>query len=116
MKWSNAVPGEGGKSIVPNSVIAKNVVGESGKQLNAAGNGDIVVSHQTIPEKGEAYQTFYTFGKDGKLKSTKKIKGSDINDKSGFVTILPNDQLVTRSNKLPVDDNVNKTISHYSLK
>lgn len=118
MKWSNPVPGEGGKSIVPNSVIAKSVVGESGKQLHVAGNGDIVVSHQTIPKKGEAYQTFYTFGKDGKLKSTKKIKGSDINDKSGFVTILPNDQLVTRNNKVQLFKSLNdlkKPILEYEL-
>ncbi|MEJ8305875.1 hypothetical protein [Saccharibacillus sacchari] len=118
LKWSNPVPGEGGKSIVPDSVIAKSVVGESGKQLHVLGNGDIVVSHQTFPKTGEVYQTFYTFGKDGKVKSTKKIKGSEFGSKGGALVFLPDDKLINTASKFQLFKSLNdlkKPIVEYTL-
>lgn len=62
-----------------------------GGDLTVLPNGDIVLEN-TVQEtkKAKGYTTFHTFGSDGKLKSEKKVTGSD-----GF-RMLSNGQVMSR--------------------
>lgn len=89
-----------------------------GNTLQVLDNGDIVVSYSTLPKKGEASQTFSTFGKDGKLKSTKVVKGSDIGNEGAMLTLLADGRVLAQSPKVQVFKSLNdlkKPVLEYAM-
>lgn len=89
------------------------------ERLQVLDSGDVIASGSIAPtKKTEGYQIFYVFGKDGKLKSTKKIGDADIKNKGAYVKILPDGKVLAIAPKLQLFKSLNdlkKPILEYDL-
>lgn len=98
---------------------AKEVTTEAVRSIYVIDNGDIVTTGRTVPAKeSNAYQTFCVFGKDGKLKTTKKIKDSDVHNSGIYWEVLPDGRLYANASKLQVFKSLNdmkKPVVEYQL-
>ncbi|OWR27791.1 hypothetical protein CDO73_20785 [Saccharibacillus sp. O23] len=98
---------------------AKEVTSEAVTHLYTIDNGDIVTTGRTVPAKeSDAYQTFCVFGKDGKLKTAKKVKDSDVKNPGVYWEVLPDGRLFANAPKLQVFKSLNdmkKPMVEYQL-
>lgn len=67
------------------------------KQLYPLNNGDLVVSDSVQAKNAETVNVFSTYGSDGKLKNTKKVKASDLGSKDAMLSVLPDGRVQAKS-------------------
>ncbi|WP_172253224.1 hypothetical protein [Saccharibacillus deserti] len=77
------------------------------KQFQILDNDSLVVTDIAYPKNAEVVQTFSIFDKNGKLKSTKKVKASEIHNEGALISLLPNGQVLAQGPKIQLFRSLN---------